>query len=284
MPSEYRCRAAKASFSIISVPSRRKTASTCAASLSPRPRTRSEPCSRTAARSASRCSAAHRGASPAVSTRSIGGCPGRVSTFSGALAVKDNISCPLSVAVRRSGPLRDPLVHQPGEIGERGTFGEILQGHRAVQGNRQSQCRQRRAAQLKKLIPPADLFRWDAENLCPCRRHPLLCRRPRQVSLLFGGTELFGERGQSLLVDLPVGRERQRSLPMEGGRNHVPGQRLTELIPEDVGLERRLARVEGHQLPALVGPFGDHHRPLADTWNPQELVLDLTDFDPEATD
>src|SRR2546427_7921109 len=61
-PWEYLRRGAKASLSVIRLPSRRKTASVPATSRNPRPRTRNEPCWTTAARSASRCSAAQRGA------------------------------------------------------------------------------------------------------------------------------------------------------------------------------------------------------------------------------
>src|SRR5436853_490499 len=57
-PWEYLRRGAKASLSVIRLPSRRKTASVPATSRNPRPRTRNEPCWTTAARSASRCSAA----------------------------------------------------------------------------------------------------------------------------------------------------------------------------------------------------------------------------------
>src|SRR5437899_10971559 len=91
-PSEYRRRAAKASFSVIRLPSRRQTASISATSRNLRPRTRSEPCSTTAARSASRCSAAQRGASPVASTRSIGGFPGRTSTLSTEVEEEEDIS------------------------------------------------------------------------------------------------------------------------------------------------------------------------------------------------
>src|SRR5213593_805788 len=91
-PSEYLRRGAKASFSVTRLASRRKTASVSAASRSPRPRTRSEPCSATAARSASRCSAAQRGASSVASTRSIGGFPGRRSTLSVEVGDEDDIS------------------------------------------------------------------------------------------------------------------------------------------------------------------------------------------------
>src|SRR5713226_5728244 len=91
-PSEYFRRGAKASFSVIRLPSRRKTASVSATSRNPRPRTRSEPCSTTAAPSASRCSAAQRGASLVASTRSIGGFPGRTSTLSREVGDEDGIS------------------------------------------------------------------------------------------------------------------------------------------------------------------------------------------------
>src|SRR5262249_43382376 len=93
-----------------------------------------------------------------------------------------------------------------------------------------------------------------------------------------------GERRQSLLVDLAVGRERQPSPPMERRRNHVLGQRLTELVPQHVGIEWPPAGAEGHQVLAVVGPLGDDDCALADARHPQEYVLDLADLYPEATD
>ena len=71
---------------------------------------------------------------------------------------------------------------------------------------------------------------------------------------------------------------------MECRRNHVRGQRRAQPVPQDVDLDRPLAAVEGHQLLALVGPFGHHHRPVADPRDAQQRVLDLADLDPEATD
>src|SRR5438132_3881708 len=130
-PSEYLRRGAKASFSVIRLASRRKTASVSAASRSPRPRTRSEPCSATAARSASRCSAAQRGASPVASTRSIGGFPGRRSTLSSEVGDEDDIS------ISFQSLLLGPAVDQPGQIGENRMTGEVLEGHRTVQGDHQ---------------------------------------------------------------------------------------------------------------------------------------------------
>src|SRR5437867_4430113 len=91
-PLEYLRRGAKASLSVIRLPSCRKTASVPAASRNPRPRTRSEPCWTTAARKASRCWAAQRGPSSIASTRSIGGFPGRRSTLSGEVGDEDDIS------------------------------------------------------------------------------------------------------------------------------------------------------------------------------------------------
>src|SRR5207245_8907335 len=91
-PWEYLRRGAKASLSVIRLPSRRKTASVPATSRNPRPRTRNEPCWATAARSASRCSAAQRGASSVASTRSIGGFPGRTATLSEEVGDEDDIS------------------------------------------------------------------------------------------------------------------------------------------------------------------------------------------------
>jgi len=71
---------------------------------------------------------------------------------------------------------------------------------------------------------------------------------------------------------------------MEGRRNHVLGQRLTELVPQHVGIEWPLGGVEGHQVLAVVGPVGDHDCTLADARQPQECVVNLADLYPEATD
>src|SRR5437867_7005453 len=90
-PLEYLRRAAKASLSVIRLPSCRKTASVPATSRNPKPRMRSEPCWTTAARKSSRCSAAQRGASSGASTRSIGGLPGCTSTLSVEVGDEDDI-------------------------------------------------------------------------------------------------------------------------------------------------------------------------------------------------
>src|SRR6266540_4105788 len=71
---------------------------------------------------------------------------------------------------------------------------------------------------------------------------------------------------------------------MEDRRNHVRGQRLTELVPQHVGIEWPLGGVEGHQVLTAVGPGGDHDCTLADAGQPQECVLNLADLYPEATD
>src|SRR3989442_13082304 len=71
---------------------------------------------------------------------------------------------------------------------------------------------------------------------------------------------------------------------MEGRRDHVLGQRLTQLVPQDVGIEWPLAGVEGHEVLAVVGPPGDHDCAVADTGQPHQCVLDLADPYPKATD
>src|SRR5213594_3242697 len=71
---------------------------------------------------------------------------------------------------------------------------------------------------------------------------------------------------------------------MEGRRNHVLARRLTELVPQHVGIEWPRGGVEGHQALAVVGPVGDHDCTLADAGQPQECVLNLADLYPEATD
>src|SRR2546426_2544553 len=104
-PLEYLRRGAKASLSVIRLPSCRKTASVPATSRNPSPRTRSEPCSTTAARKASRCSAAQRGASSGASTCSIGGLPVCTSRLSGEMVDEDGISISLRVVVNQRGQI-----------------------------------------------------------------------------------------------------------------------------------------------------------------------------------
>src|SRR5438034_715791 len=106
-PSEYLRRGAKAPRSVIRLPSCRKTASVPATSRNPSPRTRSEPCSTTAARKSSRCSAAQLGASPVASAWSVGNLPGCTSTSSSEVGDKDDISFSFHL-----------VVHQCGQIGE----------------------------------------------------------------------------------------------------------------------------------------------------------------------
>src|SRR5207247_4034796 len=90
-------------------------------------------------------------------------------------------SCCCSRSSNRSGTARsrgtDLVVDQHGQIGENRVVDEVFEGHRPLQGDRQLQCRQRRAAQLEEVIPPADLVLRDAEYLCPCGRQPVLCCR-----------------------------------------------------------------------------------------------------------
>src|SRR6266513_2333939 len=302
-PGARRCRGVKASFSAIRLPSCRKTAWVSAASRSPRPRTRSDPCSATKARSASRCSAAQRAASPDASVRSTGGLPGRRSTLSSEVGGAYVISAPpfASSSGRRAGsraaaawdgrrthsgalhPLESAL-DQLRLIGEDRLTDEVPKGHRAVKGNRQLQSGERRAAQVEKVIPPADLPLGNAEHLRPRSRQPVFGRRTRQLVTLVGDIEFFGECRQRLLVNLPVVRQPQTVPPMEGRRDHVLGQRRAEPFPQRIGIQWPLAGIEGHQALAAVGPLRDDDRVLADAWHAQEGVLDLADLDPEATD
>src|SRR5213594_1861356 len=71
---------------------------------------------------------------------------------------------------------------------------------------------------------------------------------------------------------------------MEGRRNHVLGRRLTELVPQHLGIEWPLGGVEGHQVLALIGSAGDHDCTLPDSGHPQKFVLNLADLYPEAID
>src|SRR5437867_6023034 len=106
-PGAKRRRGAKASVSVMRLPSCRNTASVPAASLKLRPRTRSAPCSATKARSAFLCSAAQRAGSPAALAKSIGGLPGSRSTLSSEVEDEEVISAP------------ERLGHRPARAGAR---------------------------------------------------------------------------------------------------------------------------------------------------------------------
>src|SRR5438067_9631450 len=165
-PWAWRCRGAKASVSVIRLPSCRKTASVSAASRSPRPRTRSAPCSATKARSALRRSAAQRAASPVASTRRIGGLPGCRSTLSSEVGDEYVISVPpfaSSSGSHASSPAAaasdrhwscwnsppEPAIDQLRLIGEDRLSEEVLEGHRTVKGNRQLESGERGAAEVE---------------------------------------------------------------------------------------------------------------------------------------
>ena len=139
--------------------------------------------------------------------------------------------------LQQPGAPLGPAVDQPGQIGEDRVTGDVLEGHRTVQGDRQLHRRQRGAAPVEEVVPPADLVLRDAEHLRPCGRQPLLGRRARRGVVLLDDVELAGERRQRLPVDLAVGGQRQTFPPVEGRRDHVLGQRLTQPVPQDVDLE-----------------------------------------------
>src|SRR5207248_6247470 len=288
------------SLSVTRLPSCRKTASVSAPSRSPRPRTTSVPCSATNACSALRCSAAQRAASPvavACSTGGLLGCRPRSGSEVGNECV---ISAP-PFASSSGGPAgnrgtaaserhrsRDfPLqaaIDQVRLIGEHRVTNEVLEGYRAVKGNRQLQSGQRRTAPVEEVIPPADLCLGNTEHLRPRGCQPVLGRRTGSVPALSSDIELCGERRQRPLVDLTVVRQRQTVPPVKDRRDYVLGQRRTHPLPQRVGINWPLTGIEGHQVPAAVGPLRDDDRVLADAGHAQQGVFDLPDLDPEATD
>ena len=55
-------------------------------------------------------------------------------------------------------------------------------------------------------------------------------------------------------------------------------------IAEQVDRQFCPAGVEGHQVLAVVGPFGDHDGGVPHPGHPQQGVVDLADLDPETAD
>src|SRR2546422_2632806 len=84
---------------------------------------------------------------------------------------------------RRDAKL-EPALDQRRLIGEDRVSCEVLEGHRSVEGNRQLQTGKRRAAEVEKVIPSADLVLGDVERLRPRGRQPVLGRRTRPLVVL----------------------------------------------------------------------------------------------------
>ena len=89
---------------------------------------------------------------------------------------------------------------------------EVLEGHRTVKGNRQPESGERGAAEVEKLIPPADLLRGDAQHLGPRGREPVLRRRTRLLVVLLGDVQFRGQRCQRLLEYSRDGSEETNGL------------------------------------------------------------------------
>src|SRR5262249_46646425 len=151
-----------------------------------------------------------RDASPVASTRRVGGLPGCRSTLSIEVGDEYVISAPSPFASsshgragscaaaasdgrwsRRHSPLR-PAIDQFRVIGEERLTDEALEGNRAVKDNRQLQNGKRRAPEVEKVIPSADLVLGDAEHLRPRGRQAVLGRRNRPIVALLGDIELRG--------------------------------------------------------------------------------------------
>src|SRR2546425_490975 len=92
----------------------------------------------------------------------------------------------------------EPAIDQLRLIGEDRVTDEVFEGHCTVNGNRQLKSGQRRAAEVEKLIPPADLLFGNAEHLRPHGRQPVLGRRARPLVVLLGDTQFRGQRDQRL--------------------------------------------------------------------------------------
>src|SRR5437867_12689391 len=94
---------------------------------------------------------------------------------------------------RRDAAL-EPALDQGRLIGEDRVTCEVPEGHRSVEGDRQLQSGQRRAAEVEEVIPSADLVLGYAEHLRPRGRQPVLGRRTRPLVVLLGDIEFCGER------------------------------------------------------------------------------------------
>ena len=164
-------------------------------------------------------------------------------------------------------------------------LGEVLEGHRAVEGDRQLHRGQRRAAPLEEVVVPAYLVRRDAEHLGPRGREPPLGRRARRVGSPARRRRVRAASAVSVFLSIlllavsgRLSRQWKADGTMYSGSDSASRSRSA---PASSG---RGPGVEGHQALALPGPPGDDHRAVADAGHPQQGVLDLADLDAEAAD
>lgn len=133
----------------------------------------------------------------------------------------------LRQGLQQSGPGRRPAVDDLGEVGEDRVGGDVLEGDRAVQQDRQPHGRQGGAAAVEEVVPAPDPLLRDAEHRRPRLRQAQLGVGAGGLPVRLRGVPLGalrGRRGQGLAVDLAVGGERQALPPVEGRGDHVGGQ------------------------------------------------------------
>ncbi len=141
---------------------------------------------------------------------------------------------------------------------------------------------ERVAAQLEEAV--VDAHPGHAQQRAPLLGEDLLRRGARRHE---GAVHLRGSirRGQRLAVHLPVGRQRQRVQPHQGGRHHVLGQPLAEELPQRLhlyglaGCRHRVA----HQPLAGGAVLAHHHHRVPHGGVCGQRGLDLAQLDAEAT-
>ena len=138
------------------------------------------------------------------------------------------------------------------------------------------------ATEVEEVVVDADL--WEVQDLCEEGREDLLLGRARSADALWREVR----RGQSLAVELAVGRQRQSLQDHDGRGDHVVGQSLREAAAQRLGVQgggvRGLGHHVAHELLVAGSVLAGDDGGLCDEGQSGERGLDLAGLDAEAPD
>ena len=148
----------------------------------------------------------------------------------------------------------------------------------------QTHRQKRMPAEIEEVVLRADGAR--PEKTLPEERQPDLepvRGRARQAPALRPRLRGIG-KGQP--IDFPAGRQRQGREADEGPGHHGIGERLAQVLPQDLRRRRRIGIGDpvGHEALLTGGIIADRHCGLPDAGMPRQRLLDLRRLDPESSD
>ena len=247
---------------------------------------------------------------PAASARRIGGLPGRRSTSGSNVGDEGDIRCFLSVlrcsVVRVCGvPVmgvfgafglssvssavvrRERGFQEPRQVREDGMTGDVLEGDRPVQGDRELHGRERGAAAVEEVVEAADPAAGDAEDLGPGSRQPPLARECRaRADPPRRANRSRRSRAPRRARSASSGRScrwRSAAGSRASGRPTGPCRRAAKRPAAPARPRSRSGSAPVQNATRPRAPH-DHHGAVPYPGHPQQRVLDLADLDTEAAD